>query len=44
MREAHLRDGVALAEFLCWLEEEIAAGKTFTEVEVRLAGRGTGAE
>ena len=26
-RNAHLRDGVALAEFLAWLDERIAAGK-----------------
>ncbi len=38
MREAHLRDAVALCEFLCWIEDEIASGKTLTEVEVSLAG------
>lgn len=34
MVEAHLRDGVALATFLCFLEEQMAAGATMTEVEV----------
>lgn len=34
MREAHLRDGVALARFLCWLEAAIAGGAVLTEVEV----------
>eukprot|EP00899_Mesostigma_viride_P025248 jgi/Mesvir1/5908/Mv00678-RA.2 len=31
MRACHIRDGAALAEFWCWLEEEIAAGKTPSE-------------
>lgn len=26
LREAHLRDGVALTRFLCWLEKTIASG------------------
>lgn len=26
LREAHLRDGVALVRFLCWLEKTIASG------------------
>eukprot|EP00889_Picochlorum_renovo_P005920 jgi/Picre1/32950/NNA_008277.t1 len=33
-KEAHLRDGVALTKFLCWLEKTIASGKTLTEVEI----------
>lgn len=32
--EAHLRDGVALAKFLSWLDATIASGKTLTEVEI----------
>lgn len=31
MREAHLRDAVALAQFFAWLEAAIAEGKTVTE-------------
>lgn len=34
MKEAHLRDGVALCKFFCWLEKTIASGTTITEVEV----------
>jgi len=34
MVEAHLRDGVAVAKFLCFLEEQMAAGATLTEVDV----------
>lgn len=34
MREAHLRDGVALCKFFCWLEKTIANGTTVTEVQV----------
>eukprot|EP00798_Chlamydomonas_sp_ICE-L_P001672 gene1672-33066_t len=37
LKEAHLRDAVALCEFFCWIEEEMAAGKVITEVEVDLA-------
>lgn len=33
MRNAHIRDGVAMVKFLCWLESEIKAGKTPTECE-----------
>lgn len=33
-KEAHLRDGVALVKFFCWLEKEVASGKTLTEVEI----------
>lgn len=29
MREAHLRDAVALCDFLCWLEREMEAGSAF---------------
>ena len=32
--EAHLRDGVALAKFLSWLDKTIASGKILTEVEI----------
>ena len=34
MREAHLRDAVALCDFFAFLEDTIAAGKQLTEVEV----------
>lgn len=34
MKEAHLRDGVALCKFFCWLEKTIVSGTTVTEVEV----------
>ncbi len=34
MREAHLRDGVALCKFLSWLEKTITSGTTLTEVQV----------
>ena len=34
MREAHLRDGVALAHVLCWLDAKAAAGGGFDEVEL----------
>lgn len=34
MREAHLRDAVALANFLCWLEKQIAGGAVLTECDV----------
>ena len=32
--EAHVRDGVALAKFLCWLEKTIASGTVLTEVDI----------
>lgn len=32
--EAHLRDGVALVQFLCWVEQTIAGGTTLTEVDI----------
>lgn len=31
IREAHIRDGVAMEKFLYWLEKSIEAGKTVTE-------------
>lgn len=34
MREAHLRDAVAICQFLSWFESQVAGGRTFTEVEV----------
>ncbi|KAL6764493.1 peptidase M24, structural domain-containing protein [Haematococcus lacustris] len=34
MREAHLRDAVALCHFLHWLESHVGTGHTVTEVEV----------
>ncbi|MBM7069303.1 aminopeptidase P family protein [Actibacterium sp. 188UL27-1] len=33
MEAAHLRDGVAMAEFLCWLDTEAPSGK-LTEIDV----------
>lgn len=32
MREAHLKDGVALSSFLCWLEDAVRDGGTLSEV------------
>ncbi len=32
-REAHLRDGAAMAEFLCWLDDQAPQG-TLTEIDV----------
>jgi Xaa-Pro aminopeptidase len=34
MVEAHMRDAVALAKFFSFTESQVAAGKSFTEVEV----------
>ncbi|PNF28969.1 Xaa-Pro aminopeptidase 1 [Cryptotermes secundus] len=34
MREAHIRDAVALCDFLAYLEEAIAAGKEWNELQV----------
>ena len=34
MRNSHLRDAVALAQFWSWLEEEILKGVLLTEVDV----------
>ena len=34
MREAHVRDGVALAHFLCWLEKAVGSGEEVTEITV----------
>ncbi|WP_341502020.1 aminopeptidase P family protein [Gallaecimonas sp. GXIMD4217] len=31
MREAHLRDGVAVCQFLCWLDDEMAEGRLHNE-------------
>eukprot|EP00879_Flechtneria_rotunda_P015989 GHRR01016722.1.p1 GENE.GHRR01016722.1~~GHRR01016722.1.p1 ORF type:complete len:698 (+),score=235.84 GHRR01016722.1:303-2396(+) len=36
MREAHLRDAVAICDFLEWLGDKIGSGGTLTEVEVDL--------
>jgi Xaa-Pro aminopeptidase len=33
MVEAHLMDGAAMAEFWCWIEKEIAAGRAIDEYE-----------
>lgn len=33
MRAAHVRDGVALSSFLCWLENHVCGGNAITEVE-----------
>jgi Xaa-Pro aminopeptidase len=34
MKEAHLRDSVALCDHFSWFEEAMEAGKTLTEVEL----------
>ena len=34
MRAAHLRDGAAMARFLCWLDGAMASGETLTEIDV----------
>ena len=34
MRNAHLRDGAAMATFLCWLDGALAAGETLTEIDI----------
>ena len=34
MREAHLRDAVALCDFLAYLEDTIGAGGSLTEIQV----------
>ena len=34
MREAHIRDGVAVVRFLRWFDEEVAAGRLHTEAEL----------
>lgn len=36
MRACHERDGAAVAEFLCWLEKEIASGRTVSEYDIDL--------
>lgn len=33
MRQAHLRDGVALSKFLCWLEDFVTGGGLLNEVQ-----------
>lgn len=38
MRAAHLRDGVALSSFLCWIEDYVASGE-FTVSEVDAAAK-----
>jgi Xaa-Pro aminopeptidase len=35
-RAAHLRDGAAMARFLAWLDREIAAGQTLTEIDAAI--------
>lgn len=34
MREAHIVDGVAMANFMAWLEKEISSGRSVSEVEI----------
>ncbi|KAK9805604.1 hypothetical protein WJX72_007339 [[Myrmecia] bisecta] len=34
MREAHLRDSVALAKTFMWIEQQVAAGRSLNEVDV----------
>lgn len=34
MKEAHLRDAVALVKFFCWLEKTIGGGASITECEI----------
>ena len=34
MRAAHIRDGAAMARFLCWLDGALADGQTLTEIDV----------
>jgi Xaa-Pro aminopeptidase len=34
MREAHIRDGVAVVRFLRWLDEEVAAGRLHSEAQL----------
>lgn len=36
MKEAHLRDAVAICDFLNWLEHKVGSGGTLSEVEVDL--------
>jgi Xaa-Pro aminopeptidase len=33
IRKTHVKDGVALVKFICWLEKEISAGNSPSEVE-----------
>ncbi|MEL6999943.1 MAG: M24 family metallopeptidase [Pseudomonadota bacterium] len=34
MRMAHLRDGAAMAKFLCWVDQALEAGETLTEIDI----------
>ncbi len=34
MRAAHLRDGAAMVQFLCWLDQALSAGETLTEIDI----------
>ncbi len=34
MRAAHLRDGLAVTKFLCWLENAVESGQALTEMDV----------
>lgn len=34
MRQAHIRDGLAVTKFLYWLEHAVAAGKKLTEIDI----------
>ncbi|CAB3408419.1 unnamed protein product [Caenorhabditis bovis] len=34
MRSSHIRDSAALVEFLAWLENELLAGKKYSEIEL----------
>ena len=36
MRNCHIRDGAAMAEFLAWLEEHLSAGHSLSEVDIDL--------
>lgn len=34
MKACHIRDGVAMAKFLCWLDSEVSAGKFHNEAQL----------
>lgn len=34
MKACHIRDGAAMARFLCWLDKEVAAGRLHNEAEL----------
>lgn len=38
MREAHLRDAVAICDFFAWFEATIASGRELSEVRCALCG------